>query len=1183
MFNRIKTLILTAVLATSGTVVANADIGVIINEIMPANIDILVDPSWNYGGFVEFYNPTASNIILYGHYLSDDPDNLLKWRIPDTKAVMRPGNFYTVWFDHNDMYAPNQCSFELGLNGGTLYLADKSGNIEAQVDYPAAVRRCSYARTTDAGDEWSWCVEPTQGKTNATATFASEQLEAPVVNKNGQVFSGTLQVVVNIPSGAKLRYTTNGSVPTTTNGSVSTTGVFSVNKSTVYRFRLFKDGYLPSDVVTRSFIYNDKNFCVPIISIVTDDKNINSQEYGIFVQGSGNGRAGRGQNVKCNWNMDWDRPVSMEYIKDGDEVCFAQEVNMAMCGGWSRAWTPHSFKLKANKLYGLKYLPYSFFDKKPYVKSKTLQVRNGGNDNSCRFIDPALQQIVARSGLDIDYQEYQPAFVYINGQLYDVLNIREANNKHFAYSNRGYDDDEIDQFEIDADSNYVQMEGTKEAFNEWYRLAKYAERESNYEEIKKLVDVDEFVNYMAVELYLGGNDWPNNNIKAYRPRIEGGKFRFVLFDLDAAFSYSSTSFNEFGSKQYHTFAELLGQYHGSQRTNAEIEIVSIFLNMLKNDEFRKQFIDTFCLVTGSVFNPDRCREIATELANYADKAMNQVSSGWWGGASCWNSANTVINNLSAQRQNTMITALKNYAKMQLSGQTAVKCSFKSNISEGRILMNGQPVPTNRFNGQLFLPVTLHAEAPAGYKFAGWAKEGGTKQTTAFDFGSQWSYYDKGSLDGRRWNQQSYSASWSSGKAPLGYSTGGNWTGINTQLTQQKSTYYFRRAFSLDFTPNEDSEFLLSFTVDDGCIIYVNGTEVHRFNMPSGTVSYSTFSSTYVDGQFDLPQTITIPSSLLKKGSNLIAVEVHNNNSTSSDAYWDASLVYKQTTVGGMASTEQDYVLPADAANVNVTAVWEPLSDEELLIAHSVPVRINEVSAGNSIYVNEYFSKEDWIELYNTTDKSIDLAGMYLSDNVDKPQKFQFKQGGISTVIEPHGYRVVWCDKSADASQLHASFKLGNELAFVLLTSADQSWADTLQYCPHDGIQTVGRYPDGANSVYAMNVPTIGKSNTICSYDTVHIELTPAEVEEALSIEQPSVITHDGNMSIAYSNGYVIVKSEAPTDAQLYIVTVAGQQVAKTALRLADGHAAYGVNLPSGVYLAVARDAEGHQCVTKFYR
>ncbi len=817
-------------------------------------------------------------------------------------------------------------------------------------------------------------------------------------------------------------------------------------------------------------------------------------------------------------------------------------------------------------------------------KTKAEAAKIVGQEVGKKALDFLVKNSGVRRNLEVDFFGGEPTlnFDVVKELVAYGRSLEEPNNKHFAYSNRGLDDDEIDQFEEDPDSNYVQMEGTKDAFKELYNLTKTATNTESYEKIKNLLDIDEFINYMAIELYLGGDDWPHNNVKGYRPRIENGKFRFVLFDLDFAFNRGSNAFTAFANEQRYTFNAQMGKYAGKQLQNAEIEFVTIFLNLLNNEEFRKKFIDTFCVVAGSIFEPSRCNEIVTEIADYADMAFNQVTrQDWWGTSteSCWESANRVIDNLSSSRQNTMISAMKSFSRMKLSGKTPIKATLKSNIDDGRILINDQVVPTNRFSGQLFPPITIRTEAPAGYRFVGWTTGSGTQQKNVFGNSSVWYYYDKGSLDGKQWNKDTYTETWSSGTAPIGYKGTSTWAGttIKTTTAEKKYTYYFRKSFTLDFTPTDENKFTLSFIVDDGCVVYINGKEVGRFNMPSGTIKYNTYASQYCD-DFQFPQTIAIPASLLKRGANLIAVEVHNNDVSSSDALWDASLTYTSQTQGTIKSTEQIFALPA-TGTFDYTAVWEKLPEEELLNDNAVPVRINEVSAGNSMYVNEYFDKEDWVELYNTTNKSVDIAGMYLSDNIKKPKKFQFEKGDVSTVIEPYGYRVVWCDKNVGTSQLHTSFKLGNEHSFVVLTASDETWADTLQYCPHNGDQTIGRYPDGANTVYAMNVPTIGKCNTLCSYDTVHVQLTQEEV--ALDIDAPSVITRDGTMSMAYINGYIIVKSELRQDAHLVIYNLAGQKVDTSLLAMNGGNNSYKVSLPNGTYIARAKDAEGHECVIKF--
>ena len=1046
---------------------------VIINEIMASNIDVYLDPSWNYGSWVELYNPTGKGVSLGGLYVTDDPANLKKYRLIDGYGAIPPGGFALLNFDHFEVFkweSYRQIDGSLNPEGGMIIISDGE-RIIAQQTYPQAIGRTSWARTTDGGATWGTTAEPTPERSNASSTFATTQLSAPVISQPAQLFTGTLQVNVTIPTGATLVYTTDGSTPTMTNGKISATGSFRVTGTTCYRFRLFKTGMLPSPVVTRTYIYNNGNEPFPIISVVTDNANLYGADYGVFSQ-SENGRAGNGQSSPCNWNMPWDRPVNFEYITTDNECVVSQECDFSMCGGWSRAWTPHSFKLKANKIYDLQNsLDYQFFENKPFLRHKTLQIRNGGNDTSCRIKDGSIQGVVEASGIYVDYQSWKPVHIYINGQAYAVLNMREPNNKHFAKANYGYDSEELDQFEIGPDSGYVQMTGTDESFQLWYDLAEDAANEASYADICKLVDIDEYINYMAIELYLGNNDWPRNNVKGFRSKADG-KFHFVLFDLDHSFN-TSNSFNEFADKQTHTFNALYGYNYATDESiegkqlTLEIKFVTIFLNMLKNPTFKKKFVDAFCLVAGSVFTPELTNQIISERANL-------LATG--GHVNPYNTSNSLINSF-ASRQNTMINAMQNYLKLSTTGK--ITASLSSNISEAQILLNGMEVPTGSFSGTLYTPVTVKAMAPAGYKFLGWSDSEPTVTSTTnlFADNTTWYYYDKGSLDGKSWKASNYSTTdWKSGSAPLGYGQT-----VTTTTNTSLSTLYFRKNVNVR-NYSATNGYVLEWVADDGFIIYVNGVEAGRYNMPSGEVRYSTYSTTWAHDNPD-SGTMQLDASLFRSGTNVIAVELHNNSGTSSDLYWRATLKMKTyAESSGIVSTDVEYTLPT-SGSPTLRAVWEKVSDADLIAAGSTPVKVNEISAANTVYVNEYFKKDDWVELYNTTDAPIDVAGMYLSDDLDNPQKYQIPATDeVNTVIEPKSHLVVWASKRIGSSQLHAPFKLGNEDAEkVILTDEEGKWADTLIYVAHTGTQSVGLYPDGGQSVYLMEAPTIGKQNLYTPY------------------------------------------------------------------------------------------------------
>ena len=447
---------------------------------------------------------------------------------------------------------------------------------------------------------------------------------------------------------------------------------------------------------------------------------------------------------------------------------------------------------------------------------------------------------------------------------------------------------------------------------------------------------------------------------------------------------------------------------------------------------------------------------------------------------------------------------------------------------------------------------------AGYKFVGWRNAEGGKQTNLIAKGTSWTYYDQGSLDGEEWKDESYStSSWKSGKAPLGYFTsdGNNGRGYQTFLdyggndNNKYPTYYFRKQINLTSTPKTTDSFTLDWVADDGFVIYVNGNEAGRFlmdNTPQPT--FNSYADTYAEANPE-SGSMTLRSTFFKKGTNVIAVEVHNNAANSTDIYWDAAITQATQVTGDFIATEETYELPS-SGKYNLIATYEPLSASEMAESDAHPVKINEVSAANDIYVSDLFKKSDWIELYNTTSSPIDIEGMFLSDHLEDPEKWQITATSVAspsgeiptTIIPAHGHLVIWADKNAGKNQLHADFKLNNEdSCLVLLTASDKSWADTLVYCRHDGYHTVGLFPDGGSDLYVMERPTIGQTNVLT---TAAITWNEPKIQ---TIEVPVSSVADEQL-LALSFDGASLNLIAPAPARLDIYTPTGQLVHTARIR-----------------------------------
>src|SRR5215217_5895594 len=166
-------------------------------------------------------------------------------------------------------------------------------------------------------------------------------------------------------------------------------------------------------------------------------------------------------------------------------------------------------------------------------------------------------------------------------------------------------------------------------------------------------------------------------------------------------------------------------------------------------------------------------------------------------------------------------------------------------------------------------------------------------TTLVPTGAVWKYLDNGSDQGAAWRATSFNDStWPSGPAQLGYGDGDEATtvGFGPDGNNKFITTYFRRAFNVA-NASLFNGLTLRLMRDDGAVVYLNGVEVWRTNMPSGTVGFLTPASVAIAGadESTFVQT-TISPALLVTGINVLAVELHQSGGTSTDISFDLQLI-----------------------------------------------------------------------------------------------------------------------------------------------------------------------------------------------------------------------------------------------------------------------------------------------------
>jgi hypothetical protein len=165
-------------------------------------------------------------------------------------------------------------------------------------------------------------------------------------------------------------------------------------------------------------------------------------------------------------------------------------------------------------------------------------------------------------------------------------------------------------------------------------------------------------------------------------------------------------------------------------------------------------------------------------------------------------------------------------------------------------------------------------------------------------GDVWKYLDNGSNQGTAWRASAFDDSaWQSGRAQLGYGDGDEATvvGYGSNANNKYVTTYFRRSFSVT-NPSSIASLQLQLLRDDGAVIYLNGQEIVRSNMPSSTVGYNTLASTAIGGADESAwYTYSVNPALLVAGTNVIAVEIHQAAVDSSDISFDLKLTPTTST------------------------------------------------------------------------------------------------------------------------------------------------------------------------------------------------------------------------------------------------------------------------------------------------
>lgn len=190
------------------------------------------------------------------------------------------------------------------------------------------------------------------------------------------------------------------------------------------------------------------------------------------------------------------------------------------------------------------------------------------------------------------------------------------------------------------------------------------------------------------------------------------------------------------------------------------------------------------------------------------------------------------------------------------------------------------------------------------------------QTTLISTGAVWRYMDNGSDQGTAWRSPSFDDSgWLSGPAELGFGDGGE----ATTNTGGHVTYYYRHSFNVG-SASSITNLRVNLKRDDGAVVYINGLEAFRNNMPAGDITYTTVANGAIADDGATFNPFPIPAGFLVDGPNTVAVEIHQNTNTSSDVSFDMELVANPLASIVISSPTNTQTIASATVNITGSAI-----------------------------------------------------------------------------------------------------------------------------------------------------------------------------------------------------------------------------------------------------------------------
>lgn len=711
----------------------------VITEISPLNMDFLdedgQDPAW-----IEIYNAGNVSANLKGYTLRKSLDeDAKKFKFDDELIAAK--SFRIVFCDKKDYASTNEgvdsdsvhfrthTSWKLNKEGGTVYLVDMHNGIRDSVEYPEVQPGVSWGIVDGGG--WQFFEKPTPEAPN-TESKASSELD-PDVNMDG-LKAGFYNDAITIKApevdeGVKVRCTKNGSEPTKDSEVFSSS--MSISENTVLRCAGFKDGAITKKVTTKTFFVGE-TVNMPVVAISVD--SVFFKEHYVPKD-----KCGSSDPKSCPEGLmeDVEFPVHVEYFSKGSKngsngPDWEVDAGISLMGGWSRVNDKKSVAVVMREEYQDGRINFPLFEtrKETNSKFKGFNLRNNGN----RFVSDYMEDAVGGAVLEgsgVDYQRSRQVVVFYNGRYWGIHDMRERFNRHYVETNYGIDANEVtmikhlggfDAISVSSGDSSLYVDLLNFVGDNDFGGADETSK-ANYEMVKTMMDVGNFADYMAAEIFYKNGDWPNNNVRAWRTIDR--PWKFMVYDLDHGFGWKwGVNNGEFDASSTKMF-DWIKKGGGNKPCKDKGCFANLYIKLIKNPDFERLFLNHSAVMFNSYVNGKNVGKAVSTIAATLDESEMERDIKKFPRNDYPDGFSKSGSSLTSWAEERDASVLQDYAdEFDLSGNM-IKVTLAAD--GGEVLVDDMHLPgqnggSTNFSGKFFdgVDMMLTAVAATGKTFTGWS-------------------------------------------------------------------------------------------------------------------------------------------------------------------------------------------------------------------------------------------------------------------------------------------------------------------------------------------------------------------------------------------------------------------------------------------------------------------------------